>query len=93
MGPYASNGFGLFDMHGNVWEWCLDWYDSGYYANSPTDDPTGATAGSVRVVRGGGWHSLARGCRSANRNGHAPDYRYYYLGFRLAFSSVDQSGQ
>ena len=93
MGSYGANGFGLFDMHGNVFEWCSDWYDSGYYANSPVDDPTGPTSGSFRVSRGGSWGSNARGCRSAYRYGNTPDDRGNYLGFRLAFSSVDQSGQ
>ena len=93
VGSYGANGFGLFDMHGNVWEWCSDWYGSGYYAESPVDDPTGPTAGSIRVIRGGSWLSHARGCRSASRYRRAPFYRNVYLGFRVASSSVDQSSQ
>jgi formylglycine-generating enzyme required for sulfatase activity len=91
VGSYGANGFGLFDMHGNVWEWCSDWYDG--YASTAVDDPTGPTSGSNRVLRGGGWHDYARRCRSADRSRHTPDYRISKLGFRLASSSVDQSGQ
>ncbi len=94
VGQKKPNSWGLYDMHGNVWEWCQDWHDSGYYAAaaSPINDPTGPIAGSNRVIRGGSWGSHARYCRSANRNGHTPSRRGYDLGFRLAFSSVDQSG-
>jgi formylglycine-generating enzyme required for sulfatase activity len=90
VGSYGANGFGLCDMHGNVWEWCSDWSDD--YATTAVDDPTGATSGLVRVSRGGGWHAGAGGCRSAYR-WHAPANWGGSLGFRLASSSVDQSGQ
>ena len=91
VGSYGANGFGLYDMHGNVWEWCSDWRDSAYYANSPVDDPTGPTSGSYRVFRGGCWIFSAGFCRSAFRGGSTPVLRYYSLGFRLASSSVDRS--
>jgi formylglycine-generating enzyme required for sulfatase activity len=83
-GSYPANAFGLFDLHGNVWEWCADWYDENYYANSPRRDPRGPAEGSSRVFRGGGWHSSGISCRSAYRGGIEPACRYYALGFRVA---------
>jgi formylglycine-generating enzyme required for sulfatase activity len=79
-----ANAFGLYDMHGNVWQWCADWYDGGYYANSPTDDPTGPSTGSDRVFRGGCWGVSAGVCRSAYRNSLAPGARDRALGFRVS---------
>ena len=89
VGGKRANAWGLYDMHGNVFEWCSDWYSAAYYANSPLEDPTGAESGSYRVVRGGGRFIAARHCRSALRYWITPGYRYYYLGFRVAFSSVE----
>jgi formylglycine-generating enzyme required for sulfatase activity len=91
VGEKRPNVWGLYYMHGNVWEWCSD--DKREYASTTLDDPTGGTAGSGRVRRGGGWDFYARFCRSAVRGGDAPGDRLYYLGFRVACSSVDVSGR
>ena len=84
VGSYAANAWGLCDMHGNVYECCADWFDRGYYKNSPTDDPKGPTSGSFRVDRGGSWRCYAGSCRSADRYSHSPSYRSSNLGFRIA---------
>jgi len=73
---------GLYDMHGNVWEWCEDWY--GDYPDGHVTDPKGASSGKYRVFRGCGWHNNAGYCRSASRDRSYPDNRRYNIGFRLA---------
>ena len=80
----AANAWGLFDMHGNVWEWVNDWYSATYYSVSPTNDPTGPAIASYRVLRGGSWAFSANNARSAARGGGNPNYRGSSLGFRLA---------
>jgi formylglycine-generating enzyme required for sulfatase activity len=84
VGTKLPNPWGLYDMHGNVYEWCSDWYDGNYYSTSPSDDPTGPTAGSGRVLRGGYWGSSAQSCRSAYRDYGMPAGANSYVGFRVA---------
>ncbi|MGP0062790.1 MAG: formylglycine-generating enzyme family protein [Isosphaeraceae bacterium] len=82
VGQKRPNAWGLYDMHGNVWEWCWDRYEEGYYQNSPEDDPLGAEEALRRVFRGGCWNDKPRDVRSAARYSYA--LRYNYLGFRIA---------
>jgi formylglycine-generating enzyme required for sulfatase activity len=82
VGSKEANPWGLKDVHGNVWEWCWDWYSSDYPSGSASNY-TGSTSGSDRVVRGGYWSGKARVCRSAHRNMYIPSYRSSTLGFRL----------
>jgi formylglycine-generating enzyme required for sulfatase activity len=82
VGSFRANAWGVFDMHGNVWEWCSDWY--GPYPSGLVTDPTGAASGAKRVLRGGSWHLNPRKCRSALRGRDAPDNRNDNFGLRVA---------
>jgi formylglycine-generating enzyme required for sulfatase activity len=77
------NAWGVYDMHGNVWEWCSDWYVGIYYGRSPERDPRGASGGRERVIRGGSWRGGPWFCRSAERWSMAPDTREINIGLRV----------
>jgi len=83
VGGKKPNGWGLYDMHGNVFELCQDYYGNDYYGNSPVADPRGPTSGCCRVVRGGSWGNFAQDSRSAYRDFSPADRRHYYDGFRV----------
>ena len=83
VGSFAPNGYGLYDMAGNVWEWCADWYDSEYYAKSPKSNPIGPSSGTSCVLRGGGWHDNTNSLRVASRfNFPDPTITTQDIGFR-----------
>jgi formylglycine-generating enzyme len=84
VGKFKPNAFGLYDMHGNAWQWCADRYSAEYYSNSPVDDPMGPDSGAERVFRGSSWNDWPDYIRSANRFRSTPGDRNYLTGFRVA---------
>ena len=84
VGQKNPNLWGLYDMTGNVWEWVNDFYKYDYYLSDNTTDPTGPVSGSLNVIRGGSWYSLAKECRSSNRINYNPEVLWNNFGFRLA---------
>ena len=86
IGQKQPNAFGLYDMHGNVWQWCRDLWDEYYYMKSPAENPQGPSQGGNRVFRGGSWGDSSAACRSASRCWTAPGSRIYLVGFRVALT-------
>jgi uncharacterized protein (TIGR02996 family) len=84
VGRYVPNAFGLHDMHGNVDEWCHDWYGADYYEESPADDPRGPDEGHQRIIRGGSWRGQGEDARAAVRIGYDPEGHFSHVGFRVA---------
>ena len=88
VGHFKANAWGLYDMHGNVWEWCSNWYAEEYAARANAQDPTGPASGTHRILRGGSWSPYPKYCRSAYRRSGYPTWRRRYIGFRVVVSEA-----
>jgi formylglycine-generating enzyme required for sulfatase activity len=88
----GASPYGSLNMGGNVWEWCSDWYDDGYYRVSPRDNPQGPRSGAQRVYRGGGWFTGSRQMRCSERSSAPPERYLHYLGFRCVVSGTTNAG-
>ncbi|MEW6735610.1 MAG: SUMF1/EgtB/PvdO family nonheme iron enzyme, partial [Acidobacteriota bacterium] len=83
VGSYEPNSFGLYDVIGNVWEWCYDWYDDSYYRRSPSENPLGPDKGIYKVIRGGSWNNTVNFCQVSFRKPTAPGFGSSAIGFRI----------
>ncbi len=90
VGMKCPNEIGMYDMSGNVWEWCQDWYSDNTYVAGSVKNPTGKMKGISRVIRGGGWSNTMRGCRSTNRSSCNPATAYNFIGLRLALNLTEK---
>jgi len=90
VGSRRPNGLGLYDMTGNLWQWCSDWFDEEYYRHSPEKNPQGSASGNNRVLRGGSWNDAAPSSRTSERWSYLPSSNYYNFGFRLVLPERDK---